>query len=546
MAQIFPRETRNYFQTPSRSKPHEGLAANLQKNDFGDSTSFRRRFAAEIWAMPEGGPPLLFAVAADFEVLAGFEDFAGVEGVFEFGEEGVAFDFAVDAGEEEFGAAGQEGGVELGSADDVELPAVGGFCDGVEGAEDGDSGDVGFAGDDPIFAAGERPAEGVVGFSSHDDDVAESCAFEKFQILGDMPRDAAIDSDDAVEGHGGDGDHGLDGDGSFYCGVRVIAFESEVLEDEILEAGAGGVEHHAWQGAALAGKLQAGLLEVVRVEMEVAKGVNKCSGLKTADLRDHEREEGVRGNIERHSEEEIGAALIELATEFAVLDIELKQRMAWCEGHEMQLGGVPGRNDEAAAVGIFFDVFDDAGDLIDGGAIRSAPVAPLRSIDSAEVAIRIGPFIPDGDIVFPQVADVCLAFQEPEQLVDDGAEVEFFRGEEGKSLAKIEALLGTENRIGASAGAVGFESTLVEDKAKEAVVLLHGVGERMTGWARERQAFAATGDGYSDGGLFLRRGADVAEFAVRAIRLAGGAAAASVEDEPVAEKGPRVAGKEFD
>jgi hypothetical protein len=60
--------------------------------------------------------------------------------------------------------------------------------------------------------------------------------------------------------------------------------------------------------------------------------------------------------------------------------------------------------------------------------------------------------------------------------VNDGAEVEFFRGEEGKALAQIEALLGTENGIRAGAGAVGFESTLIKDKAEEAVVLLHGGG----------------------------------------------------------------------
>ncbi len=36
------------------------------------------------------------------------------------------------------------------------------------------------------------------------------------------------------------------------------------------------------------------------------------------------------------------------------------------------------------------------------------------------------------------------------------------------------------------------------------------------------------------------------EFAVRAVGLAGGAAAAAVEDEPVTEVGPGFAGEEFD
>ena len=323
----------------------------------------------------------------------------------------------------------------MGSAYDVELAAVGGFFNGVEGAEHGNSGDVGLAGDDPIFAAGEWLAERVVGFSSHDDDVTEGGAFEKFQVLGDVPGNSAIGSDDAVAGHGGDGDHGLDGDGGFDGWVRVVAFEGEVVEDKIFEACAGGIEPHARQGAALAGELQAGLLEVVGVEVEVAERVNERAGLEAADLSNHEREERVGGNIKGYAEKEVCAALVELATEFAVLDIELKQRMTWCEGHEVKLGRVPCRNDKATAGGIFFDVFDDARDLIDRGAIRSAPVAPLGSIDAAEVALLIGPLVPDGDIVFPQIAGVCLAFQEPEQLVDDGAEMEFFRGEEGKALA---------------------------------------------------------------------------------------------------------------
>ena len=352
-------------------------------------------------------------MAADFVAWAGFEDFAGVEGAFELGEEGIAFNFAVDACEEEFGAAGQEGGVELGSAYDVDLAAVGGFFNRVEGAEDGDTGDVGLAGDDPIFATGERLAERVVGFSSHNDDVAEGCAFKKFQVLGDVPGDAAIGSDDAVAGHGGYGDHGLNGNGCFDCWVRVVAFEGEILEDKILEACAGGIEAHPRQGAALAGELQAGLLEVVGVEVEIAEGVNKRARLEPADLRNHDCEERIGGDIEGHAEEEVCAALVELATEFAILDIELKQRMTWCEGHKVELGGVPCRNDEATAIGIFFDVFDDARDLIDGGAIRSAPVAPLGPIDAAEVALLIGPLVPDSDLIFPQVAGVCIALQEP-------------------------------------------------------------------------------------------------------------------------------------
>ena len=364
---------------------------------------------------------LLSKIAADFVAVPGFQNLAGVEIILKLGEKSIAFDFPVDAGEEEFRAAGQEGGVELGTAYDVEASAVRRFFDGVKGAKQSDSFDVGFPRNDPVFAPRERLPDGVVSFSPHDDDVPERCAFEKFQVLGDVPRNAAIDSDDAVAGHGGDGDHGLDRDRGFDGRMRVVAFQSEILEDKVLETRASGVENHSRQRAALARELQASLLEVVGVEVEVAKGVNKGSRTKTADLSDHERQKSVGSDIEGHTKEEIRAALVELATEFALLHIKLKKRMAGSEGHEVEFGGIPCRHHEAAAVGILFNVIHNSCDLIDRNAIRSAPVAPLRTINPAEVAILIRPLVPDRHIVFPQVADVCLALQEPEKLVDDRA-----------------------------------------------------------------------------------------------------------------------------
>jgi hypothetical protein len=58
--------------------------------------------------------------------------------------------------------------------------------------------------------------------------------------------------------------------------------------------------------------------------------------------------------------------------------------------------------------------------------------------------------------------------------VDDRAEVEFFRGEKGETLAQIEAFLRAENGDRAGAGAVGFWPTIFKDEPEEAVVLLHG------------------------------------------------------------------------
>jgi hypothetical protein len=51
-------------------------------------------------------------------------------------------------------------------------------------------------------------------------------------------------------------------------------------------------------------------------------------GARSQDLRDHQRQQRVRGDIERHAEEDVGAALVELARQPAVGHVELEQRVA--------------------------------------------------------------------------------------------------------------------------------------------------------------------------------------------------------------------------
>lgn len=141
----------------------------------------------------------------------------------------------------------------------------------------------------------------------------------------------------------------------------------------------------------------------------------------------------------------------------------------------MEFPGVPGGDNKASAVGIFFDVLDNAFDLVDRVAVWCFPVSPLRAINAAEVAVFIRPFIPDRNVVFAQIADVCVTFKEPEEFVDDGAEVEFFCGEKRESLIQIKSFLGAKDRIGAGAGAIAFESSFFQNESKKAVILFHAV-----------------------------------------------------------------------
>jgi len=67
------------------------------------------------------------------------------------------------------------------------------------------------------------------------------------------------------------------------------------------------------KGAGGAGELLASLLQVVHVEVAVASRPHEVSGFQFAGLGQHVRQEGIGGDVERDAEEDVRAALIELA-----------------------------------------------------------------------------------------------------------------------------------------------------------------------------------------------------------------------------------------
>jgi hypothetical protein len=141
--------------------------------------------------------------------------------------------------------------------------------------------------------------------------------------------------------------------------------------------------------------------------------------------------------------------------------------MAGRQGHVGQVGHVPGRHDHAAAVGIGFEGAYDLGDLVHRASGGAQPGAPLFAIDRAEVAVGVGPFVPDADAVFVQVCDVRIALQEPQQFVDDAFEVYFFGGHERKAVLQVKTHLIAEHADCARAGAVALLGAVFEDVAVE-------------------------------------------------------------------------------
>ncbi len=119
------------------------------------------------------------------------------------------------------------------------------------------------------------------------------------------------------------------------------------------------------------------------------------------------------------------------------------------------------------------DLTDQLRDLVDMAAVRCRPAAPLIAIDRAQVAIRVGPLIPDRDAVFLQISDIGRAGQKPDQLMNDGFEMQLLGRDQREAFLQIKTHLVTENRARAGAGTVGFGRAMLIHMAHEIEVLAH-------------------------------------------------------------------------
>jgi hypothetical protein len=109
--------------------------------------------------------------------------------------------------------------------------------------------------------------------------------------------------------------------------MRVVTDEFEIFENKLVDVFDRRIQFYARQGSEIAGKLLARLVKMVVVEMQITKCVDEIAWLKINDLGHHHREQRVRCDIEWDTQEEIGATLIKLATEFSILDVKLEENV---------------------------------------------------------------------------------------------------------------------------------------------------------------------------------------------------------------------------
>ena len=112
------------------------------------------------------------------------------------------------------------------------------------------------------------------------------------------------------------------------------------------------------------------------------------------------------------------------------------------------------------------DEVDNLRELVDAASAGGLPAAPLMAVHGAQVAVLVGPFVPDAHTVVVQVLDVGIPRNEPEEFVDNGTEVHFLGGQQGKALAEVEAHLVAEYALGAYAGAVALDDAVLADVPK--------------------------------------------------------------------------------
>src|SRR3954451_11161242 len=172
--------------------------------------------------------------------------------------------------------------------------------------------------------------------------------------------------------------------------------------------------------------------------------------------------------------------------------------MARRQRHALDVRRIPGAYDVAAGIGLLPQGFQYLGDLVYLPAFRRAPVAPLVAVDRPELSHRVGPLVPDRHASLLQPLHIGVAAQEPQQLVDDGFEMQLFRRQQREGGLEPEAQLPAEHRQRAGPGAVALARAVGKHFGEQVEILLlfrvHGEIRRATApadWNRASRFLAS-------------------------------------------------------
>lgn len=203
-------------------------------------------------------------------------------------------------------------------------------------------------------------------------------------------------------------------------------------------------------------------IDVVNVYMCVPHCVSERPGDEIANVSQHMGQQRITRDVKRHTQSHIAAALVQLAVQSPLnlltlllrlreRHVELRKHMTRREGHELQIFGVPGAQNDPAIVRVVLQLVNDLRELIDplarivrlGIDVLGAEMAPLEAVHGAQVAdgavrqadgvevLTRSVAVPDLDARFREGQRGRRARHEPEQLGDHGAQEDALGGEEG-------------------------------------------------------------------------------------------------------------------
>lgn len=216
------------------------------------------------------------------------------------------------------------------------------------------------------------------------------------------------------------------------------------------------------------------------IDVGVAECVDEVADFEAADLRDHVGEQCVAGDVKRDTEEDIGAALVELAAQFAApigswCDKELKQTVTRWQGHILDIRRVPRADNMAAGIGGGFDALDDLFELINDFAVRPFPTTPLFAVNGTEVPVLIRPRVPNLDAILLQIGDIRIARDEPEKFMDDRFAVQLLGRDHGKTVREVKAHLMAEHAARPRPRSVPPVNAVVHNVSEKVEILAHRV-----------------------------------------------------------------------
>ena len=113
----------------------------------------------------------------------------------------------------------------------------------------------------------------------------------------------------------------------------------------------------------------------------------------------------------------------------------------------VEVADVPGADQVPARVGVGLDRLDHPGDLVDVPAVGRRPGPPLVAVDRAELAVGVGPLVPDRDAVARAASLTFVdALEEPQQLRDHRAGVQLLGGEQREARRSGRTASGSRTR----------------------------------------------------------------------------------------------------